>query len=70
MRSKCGEGQIPGDEARQRPSPIAASVDRRAAGLARDGVAVAVATGMLARLDRFGLAITGEPLLEPERERT
>ena len=41
-----------------------------AAILTLEGVAVGVGDDTLARLARFGLAITGESLLEPKRETT
>jgi len=41
-----------------------------AAILTLKGVAVGVGDDTLARLARFGLAITGESLLEPKRETT
>jgi hypothetical protein len=40
-----------------------------AAILMLEGVAVGVGDGTLARLARFGLASTGQPLLETSRER-
>jgi hypothetical protein len=70
MRRKRGKGHIPSGEARQCQPQIATWVEGRAAALPHDSLEVAVGTKTLARLERFGLAITGTPLLEPERERT
>ena len=70
MRRKRGKGHIPSGEARQCQPPIATSGAGRASALAHEGGEVAVGTKTLARLERFGLAITGTPLLEPERGRT
>ena len=70
MRQKLGEDQIPSGETMQRSPQIATSVDGGAAVLPWSDVDVAVGSRTLARLARFGLAMTGEPLLEPKRERT
>ena len=70
MRRKRGEDHIPSGETGQRPPQIATWADGGAAVLSREDVEVAVGSQTLARLARFGLAMTGEPLLEPKRERT
>jgi hypothetical protein len=57
-------------ETRQYPPQIAARIDGRAIAFPRGDVAAIAGPAMLARLDRFGLSITGKPLLEPKPERT
>jgi hypothetical protein len=67
--NKRGESHMPSGETRQYPPQIAARLDGHAALFARVDVAAAVGPDMLHRLDRFGLSITGRPLLEPKPER-
>jgi hypothetical protein len=60
---------MPSGETRQYPPQIAARLDGHAVMFARVDVAGVVGPEMLRRLDRFGLSITGKPLLEPKPER-
>lgn len=68
MKHKRRKGQVPSGETRQRPPQIAASVDDRSA-VASENPGTGAGSRTSARLARFGLAITGEPLLEPKPER-
>jgi len=55
-------------ESRHYAPQIAARIQGRAVVFGRTDVAAIVGPVMLGRLDRFGLAITGKPLLEPKPE--
>jgi hypothetical protein len=72
MRRNHREGDIPSSETRQPPPQNAAGADGGADAPAynKNNVEVGAGTATLARLVRFGLTITGKPLLKPERERT
>jgi hypothetical protein len=70
MLCKPCEDRIPGGSMTRRPGSGSCVTQCEQCGatiVTLQGVSLRVASATLAQLARFGLAVTGEPLLEPKR---